>query len=88
MVAIVEMAELKAKWTEVLDRLELTNRIAWLTFFDARLASLNGNNLKLDFRDPDKFATGHDFGDARAKLLPVLKATIKEVTGEEIEVNW
>ena len=82
------MAELKAQWTLILDGLEKANRIAWLTFFDARLVSLVGNNLKLDFSDPDKFASGHDFTDARAKSRSALEQIIKEVTGVRIEVSW
>ena len=82
------MAELKAQWTLILDGLEKSDRIAWLTFFDARLVSLVGNILKLDFSDPDKFAAGHDFASARAKSAPALEEAIKTVTGEHIEVKW
>ena len=46
----MELSELKSQWNEVLFALESRNRVAWLTFFDARLASLDDSNLKLDFQ--------------------------------------
>ena len=46
----MQLSELKGFWNQVLDELEATNRIAWLAFFDARLASLDGGVLTLDFQ--------------------------------------
>ena len=68
--------------------LEAKNRVAWLTFFDARLAQLDGNVLKLDFSDPEKFSGDHSYADARAKFAPLLQETIQEVTGEKLEITW
>jgi hypothetical protein len=45
----VELSQLKTNWNQVLFALEAKNRVAWLTFFDARLAEIEGNILKLDF---------------------------------------
>jgi len=72
----------------VLFALEAKNRVAWLTFFDARLAQLDGNTLKLDFSDPEKFSGNHSYAEARAKFAPQLQETIQEVTGEKLEISW
>jgi len=80
----MELSELKARWNEVLDELEATDRIAWLAFFDARLADLSDGVLTLDFSDATKFQDGHDL----KKTLPEsshssLISAIKKVTGSE-----
>lgn len=84
----MNLAELKASWNEILDELENGDRIAWLTFFDARLANLSGDQLELDFADPEKFDGKHDYTDARSKFAPLLMAAIEKITGERIEVIW
>jgi len=80
----MELIELKGHWNEVLDELEATDRIAWLAFFDARLADLTDSVLTLDFSDATKFQDGHDL----KKTLPEsshfsLISAIKKVTGSE-----
>jgi len=80
----MELSELKARWNEVLDELEATDRIGWLAFFDARLADLTDGVLTLDFSDATKFQDGHDL----KKTLPEsshssLISAIKKVTGSE-----
>lgn len=80
----MELIELKGRWNEVLDELEATDRIAWLAFFDARLADLSDGVLTLDFSDATKFQDGHDL----KKTLPEsshfsLISAIKKVTGSE-----
>jgi hypothetical protein len=80
----MELIELKGHWNEVLDELEATDRIAWLAFFDARLADLSDGVLTLDFSDATKFQDGHDL----KKTLPEsshssLISAIKKVTGSE-----
>ena len=80
----MELTELKGRWNEVLDELEATDRIAWLAFFDARLAVLSDGALTLDFSDATKFQDGHDL----KKTLPEsshssLISAIKKVTGSE-----
>ena len=84
----MEIGELKQSWNQILDLLERQDRIAWLTFFDARLASLEQKTLKLDFADPDKFSGKHDFVDSRTKFLPLLVGAIEEITSEKLEVTW
>jgi hypothetical protein len=76
------LTELKGCWNEVLDELESTDRIAWLAFFDARLADLSEDVLTLDFSDATKFQDGHDL----KKTLPEsshksLLAAINNITG-------
>lgn len=84
----MELNELKAHWNQVLFALESRNRVAWLTFFDARLAQLNEGALTLDFSDPEKFSGSHSFADARSKFAPMLTEVINEITGEKLEIKW
>ena len=39
----IDLGTLRSRWNEVLDLLESNDRIAWLVFFDARLASFENN---------------------------------------------
>lgn len=85
----MELSELKARWNEVLDELEATDRIAWLAFFDARLANLDGDVLTLDFSDATKFQDGHDL----KKTLPEsshssLVAAIQKTFGVSLELKF
>ena len=85
----MELNELKSYWNQVLDELEATNRIAWLAFFDARLASLEGDVLTLDFSDATKFQEGHDL----KKSLPekshsALTDAIKKIVGIEVRLAF
>ena len=84
----MDLGELKKSWNEILFLLEQNNRVAWLTFFDARLARLEDSKLHLDFSDSEKFSGAHSYSDARAKFAPLLIQTIKEVTGEDLELSW
>ena len=84
----MELGELKNEWNRILDELERQDRIAWLTFFDARLAALQNNKLTLDFADPEKFSGKHDFVDSRTKFLPLLLSAIEKVTKHKLEVIW
>lgn len=85
----MELIELKGRWNEVLDELESTDRIAWLAFFDARLASLEDGLLTLDFSDATKFQDGHDL----KKTLPEsshrsLIGAIQKITGITLELKF
>ena len=84
----MDLGELKKSWNEILFLLEQKNRVAWLTFFDARLARLEDRKLHLDFSDSEKFSGAHSYSDARTKFAPLLIQTIKEVTGEDLELSW
>lgn len=85
----MQLSEFKSFWNQVLDELEATNRIAWLAFFDARLASLEDGVLTLDFSDATKFQEGHDL----KKTLPekshsALTDAIKKITGIEVRLAF
>jgi hypothetical protein len=85
----MELTELKGRWNDVLDELEATDRIAWLAFFDARLAGLSEGVLTLDFSDATKFQDGHDL----KKTLPEsshksLAAAINRVTGLTLSLEY
>jgi hypothetical protein len=80
------LASLRTRWNEVLDLLESRDRIAWLVFFDARLASFENNVLTLDFSDARKFASSHEYQAVRPKHKESLAAAIKEVFLIEIEI--
>lgn len=85
----MQLSELKSYWNQVLDELEATNRIAWLAFFDARLAKLEDGVLTLDFSDATKFLAGHDL----KKTLPqpshaALTEAIKNIVGLEVTLAF
>lgn len=84
----MDLVELKSKWNAILDLLEKSDRVAWLTFFDARLANFDGKFLKLDFADPEKFSGNHNYQDARSKFAPLLVEAIAQITGFSVEVVW
>jgi hypothetical protein len=85
----MELSELKNRWNEVLDELEATNRVAWLVFFDARLASLSNETLTLDFSDATKFPDGHDLKSAVSSMLSEsLIEAINNVTGLTVTLEY
>ena len=81
------LEELRQQWNEVLDCVERQDRITWMAFFDARLASFDGKVLTLDYSDSGKFGGSHQFHETRQRQLNLLKAAVKEVCGVEIEVE-
>jgi hypothetical protein len=81
------LEELRQQWNEVLDSVERQDRITWMAFFDARLASFDGKVLTLDYSDSGKFGGSHQFPETRERQLDLLKAAVKEVCGVEIEVE-
>jgi hypothetical protein len=82
----MELASLRSQWNEVLDLLESQDRIAWLVFFDARLASFDNNVLTLDFSDARKFASSHEYQAVRPKHKESLASAIKEVFLVDVEI--
>jgi hypothetical protein len=80
--------EVKRQWNVVLDRVLDQDRIAWLAFFDARLASLENDQLTLSFADSQKFGGQHDFAVARnPKHTEILMNAIHEVTGFDLTIR-
>ncbi|ASY28034.1 hypothetical protein PHILAsVB114_05300 [Candidatus Planktophila limnetica] len=82
-----DLASLRSRWNDVLDLLESGDRIAWLVFFDARLASFENNTLTLDFSDARKFASSHEYQAVRPKHKESLAAAIKEVFSIDIAIE-
>ena len=82
----MDLTSLRSQWNEVLDLLESQDRIAWLVFFDARLASFDNNVLTLDFSDARKFASSHEYQAVRPKHKESLATAIKEVFSIDIEI--
>jgi hypothetical protein len=81
------LTELRASWNDVLDYLERVDRIAWIAYFDARLAEFDGKKLTLDFSDARKFSGGHEYSPTRLKLQNSLIASIKAVLEIDIEIQ-
>jgi hypothetical protein len=87
MASTLTLAELRSQWNQVLDRLESQDRIAWIAYFDARLAEFDGLTLRLDFSDARKFSGGHEYSPTRLKLQNSLKSAINDVLGISIEIE-
>ena len=81
------LEELRQRWNDVLDLIERQDRITWMAFFDARLAAFDGKVLTLDYSDSGKFGVSHQFPETRERQLNLLKASVKDVCGVEIEVE-
>ena len=84
---VLTLEEIRQRWNDVLDLVERQDRITWMAFFDARLASFDGKVLTLDYSDSGKFGGSHQFPETRVRQLNLLKAAVKEVCGVEIEVE-
>jgi hypothetical protein len=82
----MDLAQLRQQWNSVLDQLESIDRIAWISFFDARLADFDGQTLHLDFSDSRKFGSAHEYSQIRDRQIATLKSVIKEVLGIEMEI--
>lgn len=82
----MDLADVRRQWNLVLDVLESNDRIAWIVFFDARLASFEKNVLTLDFSDARKFASSHEYQAVRPKHIDALKLAIKEALGIQVEI--
>jgi hypothetical protein len=81
------LEDLRQRWNDVLDLVEKQDRISWMAFFDARLASFDGQLLTLDYSDSGKFGGSHQFPETRERQLNLLKSAVKDVCGVEIEVE-
>jgi len=83
----MDLAQLRQQWNSVLDQLERIDRVAWLSFFDARLAEFDGKTLQLDFSDSRKFGSAHEYSEIRERQVATLKTIIKEILGIEVEIR-
>ena len=82
----MELPEIRDHWNEVLDALLDTDRIAWLAFFDARLADFDGTTLTLDFSDSRKLGAAHEYSAARINQRQLLISIIKELLAIDVEI--
>ena len=85
--ASMEIEQIRSSWNNVLDTLEAHNRIAWIAYFDARLAEFDGSKLSLDFSDARKFSGGHEYSPTREKLQNSLIASIKATLNLDIQIE-
>lgn len=86
MSAPLTLMELRGRWNDVLDHLEKRDRIAWIAYFDARLADFDGQVLTLDFSDARKLAGGHEYSPTREKLENALKSSISNVLSLDVTI--
>jgi len=82
----MDLAQLRQQWNSVLDQLESIDRIAWISFFDARLSEFDGHTLHLDFSDSRKFGSAHEYSEIRDRQITTLKSVIEQVLGIDIEI--
>jgi hypothetical protein len=82
----MDLAQLRQEWNSVLDHLESIDRIAWISFFDARLAEFDGQTLHLDFSDSRKLGSAHEYSEIRDRQIATLKSVITEVLDIEVEI--
>jgi hypothetical protein len=85
--APLSLPDLRTRWNEVLDHLESQDRIAWIAYFDARLAEFDGSKLLLDFSDARKFSGGHEYSPTREKLEKSLISSIKFVLDLDVKIE-
>jgi hypothetical protein len=83
----VELADIKRRWNEVLDAILERDRILWLAIFDARLASFSDHTLTLDFSDPNKFASEHDYSAMRdAERVKIVEEIVQNTLGVSLQI--
>ncbi len=82
----MDLTVLRSQWSDVLDYLERQDRMAWIAFFDARLARLEGTQLHLDFSDSQKFAGNLEYENIRQHHKVALENAIRAVAGVELQV--
>ena len=84
----ITLNEIRKRWNEVLDLVETRDRIVWIAYFDARLASLENGVLTLQFIDAEKFAGAHDYSTKRSERMKTeLVNAIQEVTGVKLSIE-
>lgn len=82
------VSRLKAQWSDVLMTLESRDRVAWMVWFDARLADFDGQTLTVDFTDPTRVDPTQQYPIASAdRHRAALEAAILAVTGCDVRVE-
>ncbi len=82
----ISLPQIKERWNDVLDALEKQDRIAWLAFFDARLARFESGTLYLDFSDSRKFGHAHEYSESRVRQRELLIAAIRDQLQVTVEI--
>jgi hypothetical protein len=82
----MDLNEIRGRWNEVLDALLIQDRVAWLAFFDARLAEFDGKTLTLDFSDSRKLGSAHEFSEARDRAQQLLTLTIHTLFSLDVTI--
>jgi len=85
--AQLTLDDLRTRWNDVLDNLERHDRVAWIAYFDARLAGFDGHKISLDFSDARKFSGGHEYSPTREKLENSLILAINSVLNIEVIIE-
>jgi len=86
-VCFMNINDLRGQWNEILNQLERDSRIAWIVFFDARIADVVENQIFLDFSDVTKFAAPLEYSEVRTAHREALQKAIHEITGETFTVE-
>ena len=86
MSADISLPLIKERWNDVLDALEKQDRIAWLAFFDARLARFESGILYLDFSDSRKFGHAHEYSESRVRQRELLIEAIRDQLQVTVEI--
>jgi hypothetical protein len=81
-----ELSDLRSRWNDVLDYVEKEDRVVWLAFFDARLASLEQGVLTLDFSDSRKFGAAHEYSESRERHKKILITAISRVAHIDVQI--
>ncbi len=78
------LVAIKGHWNQILDRVLEKNRIAWLAYFDARIAGLENDTLLLSFADSEKFGGDHNFTIARN---PIHEELLIQAIKDEVNLD-
>ncbi|CAB5116769.1 MAG: hypothetical protein F2954_04180 [Actinobacteria bacterium] len=82
----MELVEIRGRWNEVLDALLEQDRVAWLAYFDARIADFDGKTLTLDFSDSRKLGSAHEYSEARSRAQQLLSSTIQNLFSLDVTI--
>jgi hypothetical protein len=83
----VNIDELRLRWSDVLNQLEKNSRMAWIAYFDARLAGVEGSKILLDFSDVRKLSGALEYSQIRESHRQALEEAIVEITGVSFSVE-
>jgi hypothetical protein len=83
----VNIDDLKVQWSDVLNELEKSNRMAWIAYFDARIAGVDDKKILLDFSDVRKLSGALEYFQIRPSHREALERAIIEITGKALSVE-